>query len=116
MIKDKRKAARRPMRYTAWIALPDGQLQGCALSDISQSGAKIDVEKADPLPDRFVLLLSARGTPRRTCRVVWRTPQQMGVEFERRFSSPMPASPRNIAPGEKIEPTEAKPETEAAGA
>ena len=78
------------MRYTAWIATGPGKLQGCALSDISQSGAKIDVEKSEKLPDRFVLLLSARGKPKRTCRVVWRQPHQIGVEFERQLTEPLP--------------------------
>jgi hypothetical protein len=37
------------------------------------------------LPDRFTLLLSGNGSPRRNCRVVWRQPTQIGVDFGRRL-------------------------------
>lgn len=76
------------MRYTAWITLDGKEMHGCALADISDTGARIDVEKAEELPDQFFLLLSRRHTlttPRRICRVVWRKPGQLGVRFERRF-------------------------------
>lgn len=80
---DKRRSARRPIRYTAWIALPNKKLLGCVLNDVSDHGARLDVESADPLPDEFVLLLSSRGKPKRSCRVVWRGENQIGVEFEK---------------------------------
>lgn len=83
MINDKRKAARRPMRYAAWIALRPTQLHGCALYDISETGARIDVEDAKSVPDEFFLLLSGNGKARRKCRVVWRKPKQIGVTFSR---------------------------------
>ena len=85
MLKDKRTARRRPIRYTAWAVPEPGKLHGCVLSDISDSGARIDIENSKTLPDRFVLLLSSNGSARRTCRVVWRKPQQVGVKFERRL-------------------------------
>lgn len=84
MINDKRKAVRRPMQYTAWIALADSKTpQGCVLSDISESGARLDIENAESVPDDFVLLLSRRGVPKRKCHVVWRNERQLGVTFER---------------------------------
>ena len=70
------------MRYSAWLALDGDQLHGCALHDISDTGARIDVEDAEAVPDRFVLVLSGNGSPRRQCRVVWRQPNQIGVTFE----------------------------------
>ena len=87
-LKDNRRAPRRPMRYTAWITVDGKEMHGCALADISDTGARIDVENAADLPDQFFLLLSRRhnaATPRRICRVVWRKPGQLGVRFERRF-------------------------------
>jgi len=90
MINDKRGATRRPMRYAAWVALKPGQLHGCALSDMSNTGARIDVENAKAIPDHFVLLLSGNGKARRKCRVVWRKATQIGVTFER----PLVASDR----------------------
>lgn len=86
MINDKRNALRRPMRYTAWLALKAGQLHGCVLSDISDTGARIDVEDSTTVPDNFMLLLSNNGSARRKCRVVWRKPRQVGVKFGRRLA------------------------------
>jgi hypothetical protein len=81
MINDKRRATRRPMRYAAWIALQPSQLHGCALHDISDTGARIDVEDAKIIPDNFVLLLAGNGKARRKCQIVWRKPKQIGVTF-----------------------------------
>ena len=53
------------------------------VSDISDTGARIDVQDSNAIPDQFVLLLSSNGAARRFCRVVWRKPTQMGVKFER---------------------------------
>jgi hypothetical protein len=52
------------------------------LSDISDTGARIEIDNPKKVPDRFLLWLSANGSARRTCRVVWRKPRQIGVSFE----------------------------------
>ena len=122
MIKDKRKSMRRPMRYTAWVALEADQLHGCVLSDISDTGARIDVDETKTIPDQFMLLLSSNGSARRKCRVVWRKPRQIGVKFERRLADGEQASlvpkldgresrrsraktvKRDAEPAEKLEP------------
>ena len=44
MIKDKRKSVRRPMRYTAWVLLEGDEQHGCSLSDISVTGARLDID------------------------------------------------------------------------
>jgi PilZ domain len=74
------------MRYSAWLALGPGDLQGCALSDISNNGARIDVDNAKKLPDEFMLFLSNNGSARRACHVVWRKPRQVGVKFQTRLA------------------------------
>jgi hypothetical protein len=77
-----RKKPRRQFHYTASIvADAQGQLRACAISDISERGARLVLENDDKLPDRFVLLLTAKGDTRRSCRVVWRTGTTLGVEF-----------------------------------
>ncbi len=81
MFNNKRNAIRRPVRYTAWIALKAKKLHGCVVSDISDSGARLGVENTASLPDEFLLFLSSRGTASRKCRVVWRKAKQIGVEF-----------------------------------
>jgi hypothetical protein len=82
MMKDKRKAPRRQMRYSAWLAFDGDESHVCALNDISETGARLDVDDSNALPDRFILLLSANGAARRHCQVVWRQPRQIGVHFE----------------------------------
>jgi hypothetical protein len=81
MFNNKRKSQRRPMRYTAWIAQKGKPLLGCVVADISDSGARLNVEEPDSLPDQFMLVLSRRGDAQRKCRVVWRKKRQIGVEF-----------------------------------
>lgn len=84
MIKDNRKAPRKQMRYSAWARLADKSLHGCVLFDISDTGARIEVENAAVLPETFVLLLAGRNSKaRRYCRIVWREPHQVGVQFEK---------------------------------
>ncbi len=75
------------MRYTAWLMLKPGERHGCALSDMSDTGARIDVEDSKTVPDLFLLLLSGNGKAKRMCRVVWRKPRQVGVKFERRLAA-----------------------------
>ena len=86
MIKNKRKSRRQQVRYTAWLVLEGNQRHGCALSDASDTGARLDVEDSKIIPDTFMLLLAGNGSAQRTCRVVWRKPQQIGVKFERRLA------------------------------
>jgi PilZ domain len=49
--------------------------------DVSVTGARLALDKADPLPDRFFLVLSRDGTLRRRCSVVWQTETKAGVQF-----------------------------------
>ena len=87
MNKDKRKSPRRHMRYSAWIAAKPGELRACALSDISESGARIDVDDSKTIPDRFQLFLSSNGAARRSCTVVWRKGRQIGVSFGKKLAA-----------------------------
>jgi hypothetical protein len=77
---------RRPIRYTAWVALEDKQLHGCLLSDVSDTGARIDIDETKMIADHFTLFLSSNGAARRKCKVVWRKPRQIGVTFEQRLN------------------------------
>ena len=91
-MKDKRRAPRRPMRYTAWIALAPGQLQGCVVADISDTGGRLDVENGEAVPETFMLWLSSNGSAQRKCRVVWRQKRQVGVTFDREVFDPEQAA------------------------
>jgi len=83
MSRDKRKSRRKPLGYSAWIHTGNPKPLGCAVADISESGARLNVDAPQDVPDRFVLFLSRSGTPRRQCRTVWRTADQVGVVFEK---------------------------------
>ncbi len=89
MIKDKRKKQRRALHYTAWIGTgASAQLRNCTMSDISDTGAKLDVKNAEDVPEEFQLHLSGRGGIYRKCRTVWRTGEQVGVLFEKALEQP----------------------------
>jgi hypothetical protein len=109
MLNDKRKSARRSMRYTAWVALPNKKFHGCSLSDMSETGARIDIDDSEIVPDRFPLFLSSNGKARRVCTVVWRKPKQIGVTFATRLAAADRAKLTEIegdapplAPGEAV--------------
>lgn len=99
-MKDQRKAVRRPMRYTAWIAVAPDKLRGCVLADISDTGGRLDIDDSDAIPDRFTLWLARNGSAKRACRVVWRQARQLGVAFDRVAAPAGPdLRPTRYAPG-----------------
>jgi len=99
MPREKRKNRRQPLRYTAWIALSPTERHGCVVSDVSDSGARIDVQDAKVLPDHFVLMLTSTGSARRFCRVMWRKPMQVGVKFARTLAdAALSATPADGVP------------------
>lgn len=93
---DKRKSPRRPLRYSAWISLDDGKRANCLLSDVSDSGARLEIENSADIPEQFILLLAQRNAPKRHCTVVWRDNNQIGVKFERRNDKTAPPPTRTV--------------------
>jgi hypothetical protein len=108
---DKRKGRCRHLRYTGWISLGAEELCGCIIYDISDSRARLRVEKADEIPDEFVLLLSARAKPRRARYVVWRTAGEIGCQFDRPLSAQEKTRP--ILKAEEMTPSLPMPEENA---
>lgn len=51
----------------------------CTVRDVTEKGARLVVESPIGVPDQFDLVQS--GAAPRFCRVVWRKPTQIGVEF-----------------------------------
>jgi hypothetical protein len=77
-----RKKPRRQFHYAARIFTDQkAPLIACMLSDVSANGARIILKDSQDLPDSFLLLLTENGGPRRNCRVVWRSGDNIGVEF-----------------------------------
>jgi hypothetical protein len=79
VMQDKRATPRREIARTARIELGDGTALDCALSDVSQAGARIAIENAAAVPDEFVLVL--RDDLRRRCRAIRRADNSLGVMF-----------------------------------
>jgi hypothetical protein len=84
---EKRKKPRKTLRYNAWLTFPGSKPRGCMVADISETGARLDVDAPDDLPEILLLLLTGNGRARRKCRIVWRSKHQIGVQFEHRSGS-----------------------------
>jgi hypothetical protein len=70
------------MIATAWVLSQNSELPTVAvLWDISILGARLTVADGDALSDRFALLIARDERPGTPCRVVWRSGQQIGIEF-----------------------------------
>jgi hypothetical protein len=79
---DLRKTRRRHFDYGAKIQKDkDSPAVACAISDISISGARLNLKDDVELPDNFFLLLTPNGAARRRCRLVWRDGLMVGVKF-----------------------------------
>ena len=77
-----RKKPRRQFHYTARIITDQNAAPiACSISDISETGARLALERDSELPEKFLLLLTANGHAHRQCRVIWRTGVMIGVEF-----------------------------------
>ncbi len=77
-----RKKPRRQFHYNAKILKDkDSSPLGCAISDISTSGARLSLESDVELPPTFMLLLTRNGGARRRCRLIWRDGLTVGVRF-----------------------------------
>ncbi len=83
MRSEKRKNPRKTLRYNARLSFPGSKARGCMGADISETGARLDIDAPYDLPENL-LLLTSDGKARRKCRVVWRSAHQIGVQFEKR--------------------------------
>lgn len=89
MREDKRKKPRRAMHYPAWInQAPGGDKQTCLVTDVSETGARLQIASPDTIPESFLLQLGNERAPNRQCRVVWRHDGEIGIHFERPNAHP----------------------------
>ncbi len=68
------------MRREAWLVLESGERCDCAVSDISDRGARLTFTTWTSFPKASFYYW--RKTARRECRVIWRKPRQLGVKFD----------------------------------
>jgi hypothetical protein len=79
---DKRGARRHPLRYTAWIDPGDRTpSRRCMVADVSESGARIELDTPAELPKEFWLLLSRDGKVHRRCQLMWQTGEHVGARY-----------------------------------
>ena len=77
-----RQRNRNQVDRVAWISVGDGRpLRNCMLIDISDSGAKVELEDAGDIPGIFSLWRSRHGHPRYSRRIVWSLKNEIGVQF-----------------------------------
>jgi hypothetical protein len=103
MSSERRAAFRVPFQegYPAKIVAVDGSWQRpCFALDISQSGAKLDVDGTLGLgpSDEFFLVLSNFGTAHRKCRKVWLNGSLVGVNFLTKNRRKKRSQPAGVGP------------------
>jgi hypothetical protein len=80
-LKVKRQQVRRRRHQSAWITLDGGTANcKCQVEDVSQSGAKITLDRAAEVGRLFDIAFVPRSAARR-CEVVWRRGNTLGIRF-----------------------------------
>ncbi len=80
MTEDRRGTFRRNAFTFGSLLLACGEV-GCLVWDATETGAQIEVETDQPVPDRFPLRLTEGGDPRPAA-VAWRRSRRIGIAFE----------------------------------
>jgi hypothetical protein len=81
-MRDERNLKRtRVVRSAKIITAHYAHMIDCTILDLTNRGAAVDIAGAFVLPDSFLLTLD-RGRTLRTCRVIWRRNERLGVAFE----------------------------------
>jgi hypothetical protein len=80
--RERRKHSRHTVISTSWIEVGDGNPPlVCVLWDISESGARLAIASPEKLPAEFSLFASRGSRIGVRCRIVWRTEDQIGLQF-----------------------------------
>ena len=82
---DRRRFPRVPAQIPAQIVFDCFSAVGCVIRDVSDGGARLDVQGTGILPPVFDLLAEDGF---RTCEVVWKWGDQLGVTFQSRMTLP----------------------------
>ena len=80
MTEDRRGTFRRNAFTFGTLLLTRGEV-GCLVWDATETGAQIEVEDDELVPDQFPLRLSADSAPR-PATVAWRHSRRIGIAFE----------------------------------
>ena len=81
MVEQERRQVQRHRTLKAGlIAFNRAGTIACRVRNLSEKGALLEVAGPAGIPDEFVLLVE-HDHIKRTCRVIWRNPTKLGVEF-----------------------------------
>jgi hypothetical protein len=78
-MQERRRVRRTQVYKCAKISL-NGSLRDCVVRDISSLGARLALVSTAYIPDEITLTFDHARTLR-ACRVAWRSPTEIGVEF-----------------------------------
>ena len=78
---DLRSRARTRVFKAGYVVFNRAGAISCTVRNISDTGARLDVTSVLDIPDTFQLQIP-KDDLTRSCRVVRRTPQSLGVKFE----------------------------------
>jgi len=81
--RETRRSKRKAFDHVALLDLCDGeQPRPCQVRDISPGGARLVVfTGTKAIPETFNLLLDPSARVQRVCKVAWRSPTELGVQF-----------------------------------
>jgi hypothetical protein len=77
---ENRGAIRRRVLKSAMIEF-EGGAYSCAVRNLSEAGAALDVPSSFGIPHEFQLVIEANQVTRQ-CRVIWRKENRLGVTFD----------------------------------
>ena len=83
---ENRKAIRRRVLKSATIEFDRGAYS-CAVRNLSEAGAALDVPYTLAIPHEFTLIMETDQASRH-CRVIWRKENRLGVAFEQVDNQP----------------------------
>jgi hypothetical protein len=79
-MQERRRVPRQRTFKGGAILFGTAPLIDCTIRNLTEFGAALEIGANAEVPDRFTLLIKPEGR-KRLCRVAWRQPGKLGVEF-----------------------------------
>ena len=81
-MQERRKFSRARVLKAAKLFLGSSSVLDCEVRNLSSTGARVATPNTSDLPDRLTMTFDS-GRTLRACRIVWRKPNEAGLEFTR---------------------------------
>jgi methyl-accepting chemotaxis protein len=79
-MQERRRLARSRVIKSAKLVVGTSSVVNCVVRNLTNTGARIEVPDTTVLPETLVLTFDG-GRSMRSCRLVWRTINETGLEF-----------------------------------